>query len=264
MSGRYTYGDNESAILRLSLLARAYEPSTEQLLQRVAVSPGARAVDLGCAIGHTTALVHRTVEARETWGLDSSELLVARARARWSSPLAFAVHDVTTSPLPVENVDLFYARYLLTHIASPRSVLTACATAAQPGSRLVLEEGCALRSDDPLFADYYSRVQSMHVHYGQDLYVGERLPTLAVETPWMLQGFERTHIVLDARVMAELHAINIRTWSRDPFALNAFDPVEIESMTKSLEAVASGERPSPPVTCVMGQAVLTLGETSRA
>jgi SAM-dependent methyltransferase len=258
MKDRYTYGDNDGAAVRLSLLARAYEPSSERFLERVAEPPNARVVDLGCGLGHTTALVHRAFRARETWGLDSSDRLVAQARAQWNSAFVFAVHDVTTSPLPVADVDLFYARYLLTHVSSPRSVLRACATAARPGSRMILEEGCALESDDPLFADYYARVQSMHIHYGQDLYVGERVPVLASDTPWMVESFQRTCIVLDAHVMAELHAINIRTWSRDSFALNAFDPVEIASMTRALDEVASGERPSSPVTCVMGQAVLVL------
>jgi hypothetical protein len=61
----------------------------------------------------------------------------------------------TVAPYPVANADVIYARYLLTHVADPSSVLAACATAMRRRGRLVLEENCALESPDPLFADYY-------------------------------------------------------------------------------------------------------------
>jgi hypothetical protein len=59
---------------------------------------------------------------------------------------------------------VFYARYLLTHLASPRDVLAACVSAGRRGSVLVLEENCALLSVDPLFDGYYRRLARMHAH----------------------------------------------------------------------------------------------------
>jgi trans-aconitate 2-methyltransferase len=58
--------------------------------------------------------------------------------------------------------------------------------------------------------------------------------------------------------MARLHAINVRTWRHDPFAAATFDPAEIDAMTAALEAVATGKRSAPSVTCVMAQMVLRL------
>jgi hypothetical protein len=141
-------------------------------------------------------------------------------------------------------------------VASRASVLVACAAAAAPESTLVLEEGCGLASSDSLFVDYYARVQTMHRHYGQDLYVGLRLPEIVAEAKgWRVACYERTPIVLEARVMARLHAINVRTWSLDPFAASAFDPADIARMTEALDAVAAGMRDAPPVTCTMGQLI---------
>jgi trans-aconitate 2-methyltransferase len=267
MKDRYTFGDNDAAADRLALLAHAYEPSStafleralERALERTRPLRPPRAVDLGSGPGYTTALLHRALvsrESRETWGLDASERLVARARAEFGAPLTFAVHDVTEAPYPLADVDVFYARYLFTHIASPTAVLEAAAAAAAPGATFVIEDNCALESPDPLFSDYYARVRTMHAHYGQNMFVGERLPELARPTPWTIEHFVRTRIDLDARVMARLHFINVGTWRHDPFAASAFEAAEIDAMARALEAVAAGERDAPDVACTMGQMVL--------
>jgi trans-aconitate 2-methyltransferase len=261
MKDRYTFGDNDAAADRLVLLARAYEPSSVSFLETVRppVERGAPlAVDLGAGPGYTTDLLHRTIGARETWGLDASERLVARARAAFDAPLTFAVHDVTEAPYPIGGVDVFYARYLFTHIASPASVLEAAAASAAAGATFVIEDNCALESPDPLFTDYYGRVRTMHAHYGQNMFVGERLPELAGGTRWTIERFARTRIDLDARVMARLHAINVGTWRHDPFAASAFDAAELDAVASALEAVAAGERSAPDVVCTMGQMVLRL------
>jgi trans-aconitate methyltransferase len=257
MSNRYTFGDNDAAADRLVLLARAFEPSSARFLERVPVQGAVRAVDLGSGPGYTTALLHGTLGVRETWGLDASERLVARGRATFTS-LTFAVHDITAAPYPVADVDAFYARYLFTHIATPAAVFDAAAAAASPGAVFAVEDNCALDSPDPLFADYYARVRAMHAHYGQNMFVGERLPEIAAKTRWTVERFERTRIDLDARVMARLHAINVSTWRHDPFAASAFEVADLDAMAAGLEAVARGERDAPQVTCVMGQMVLRL------
>jgi SAM-dependent methyltransferase len=257
MNDHYTFGDSHLAADRLGLLARVFEASSERLLANIR-EPGLRcAIDLGCGPGHTTGLLQRTLEPRATWGLDVSERLIERARA--SAPkggLHFAVHDTTVAPYPVGDADVIYARYLLNHIADPRSVLAACATATRRDGRLVLEENCALKSPDRLFADYYRRVEAMQRHYGQDMYIGARLAGLAVGSVFDVERYERTPLLLDARPMARLHAMNLRTWAQDPFAMRAFDARELAAMTEAFDAIADGVRSAAPVTCFMGQAVL--------
>jgi trans-aconitate 2-methyltransferase len=266
----YTFGDTDAAADRLALLARAYEASSALVLAGIPFPSPPRAVDLGCGPGYTTRLVHRATGARETWGLDASERLVARARVELDAEgqagadgrgagITFAVHDATASPFPVTGVDFFYARYLLTHLASPRAALDACAAAAAPGARLLVEDNCALLSEDPLLQGYYERVRAMHAHYGQDMFIGERLPAIAAGSPWTLARFDRTPVTLDGRIMARLHSINVRNWRHDPFATASFDPAEIDAMTSALDAVVSGARATTPVTCIMAQALLHCG-----
>jgi SAM-dependent methyltransferase len=218
-----------------------------------------RAIDLGCGPGFTTDLLARTTGALETWGLDASERMVRFARARFpeGGSLCFAVHDVSRAPYPLAGADVFYTRYLFTHLASPRTVFDACAVAASPGARFLVEDNCALESEDPLFSSYYARVRRLQAHYGQDMFVGERLPEIAAGSAWTLARYERTRIELDGRVMAQLHAINVRTWRHDPYAASAFDASEIDAMAGALDQVAAGRRPAPLVVCTMGQAVFT-------
>jgi Methyltransferase domain len=169
------------------------------------------------------------------------------------------VHDATIAPYPVGEADVIYARYLLNHVADPSSVLAACATAMRPRGHLVLEENCALESPDPLFADYYRRVEAMQRQYGQDMYVGARLTGLAAGSAFSIERFERTPLLLEGSRMARLHAMNLRTWAQDPFATRAFDAGELGRMTEALDAIGGGARSARPVTCVMGQAVLRRG-----
>jgi trans-aconitate methyltransferase len=251
------------------LLAEVFAPTTRRLLAPLRADGVGVALDLGCGPGHSTELVHDVLGARETWGLDASERLVARARTRFGAsrtqdrrpPIAFAVHDVTRAPFPLpprSRVDVAYARHLLAHIAEPARVLVACAGAMAPRGRLLLEETGGLDSPDPIFAEYYACVRAMQSHYGQDTFIGARLDTLAASTPWTVEAFECERVELDARSMATLHAMNVRTWREDPFAASTFEPARIAAMTAALEAVASGERAAPAVSCALGQARLRL------
>ena len=216
MKEHYTFGDNDAAADRLALLARAFEPSSADLLERLSAT-GPRGRRESSIWGADPVTRPRwctdAVGARETWGLDASERLITRARSRVSrrkeqgrleehergaarrtgGTIEFAVHDVTASPFPVSGVDVFYARYLFTHLARPRTVLEACAVAAAASSLLVIEDNCALESEDPLFAAYYERVRTMHAHYGQNMFVGNRLPQIAEGSPWTIDRFDRTH-----------------------------------------------------------------------
>jgi trans-aconitate 2-methyltransferase len=258
MSQHYTFGDNDRAAARLVLLAEVFAPTTRRLLEGLRGPPVARALDLGCGPGYSTELVRRALGAVEAVGLDASERLVERARARLGPPFVFAVHDVTQAPMPVSGVDVAFARHLLAHIADPARVLVACAGAMRPGGRLVLEETAGLDSPDPVFAEYYACVGAMQRHYGQDSLVGLRLDVLAAATPWTVESFACPRAPLDARAMATLHAMNVRTWRLDAFAASTFDERRIAAMTDALDAVAAGQRDAPPVSCAVGQAVLRI------
>jgi trans-aconitate methyltransferase len=258
----YTFGDSDRAAARLAQLADLFEPTSRRWLGAADLRDVQLAVDVGCGPGYTTELVHEVVGARETWGLDASEQLILRARARLGERFAFVVCNAAVSPWPIDasrgpqRVDVAYARHVLAHLADPTAVLVAAAAAVRPGGHMVLEETAALDSPDPVFVSYYAHVRALQRHYGQDTFVGASLDRVASGTPWRVARFEQTNAALDARAMAAVHAMNIRTWSRDAFAAAAFDQPTLAGLTEALDATAAGDRPAPPVAAVVGQAVL--------
>jgi hypothetical protein len=57
-------------------------------------------------------------------------------------------------------------------------------------------------------------------------------------------------------VAARLHALNFRTWRRNPFIVDTVAPDELDRLGESLEALASGTRAAAPVRWKLAQVVL--------
>jgi SAM-dependent methyltransferase len=251
----YTFGDDDRAADRLTLLARAFAPSSHEFLDGLgAAGEPLCAVDLGCGLAHTTELLTATVAAGSTVGLEASPRLLARARARapW---LELYRHDVTRAPFPVGGIELLYGRFLLTHLSSPVAALEAWSRAACPNARLALEETAELRSEDPVFARYYELVAALQRHHGQDAQIGARLDAVAERARFRVEHFEVTPLRLEAKVMARLHSMNVRAWRTDEHAARAFDPRELDALTEALDAVAEGARAAPDVMCGLGRLI---------
>ncbi len=239
----YTFGDNPEASRRLRLLAEVYEPETRDLLYRVGSHCTGRefhrAVDLGCGPGWSTQLLAATLRPARTVGLDASELYVAEARSNHPH-LEFMRHDVLETPLPVPEPDLLFCRFLLTHLSSPQSALQSWARASAPGAVLVIHETEKLEAEHPALVRYYEMVERMQQHHGQKLYVGTMLEDSLTGTGWAPLHCESVVLEKSARDMAQLHLFNLRTWSRNEFAVRAFATAELELLTRDLQAIASG------------------------
>ena len=175
-----------------------------------------------------------------TVGLEASERYAEEARS--NAPGAeFIVCDVTRPPLPVERSDVFFCRFLLTHLRDLPHVLGAWAEAAAPGARLLVHETERLDAEHPSLRRYYELVGQLQRHYGQSLHVGESLGAAFDGTGWVIE--ERVHPLVEkpAAAMAELHLANLCTWKDDAFARAAFDAGELVRLETSLERVARGE-----------------------
>ncbi len=249
----YTFGDGDVAALRLQALAETYAESSAALLRGLGTVEGG-GLDVGCGPGHTTALVAGILRPAWTVGLDRSRRLLELARARLPG-LRFLEHDVTRAPFPTPPAAGVYSRFLLTHLPDPGGAVRTWAGALAPGGRLVLEETASLTSEHPALQRYYELVEVLQAHYGQRFDVGAALGDLA-----RAAGLEVVHegvavLRLPAHRMAVLHALNLRTWGADPFARERFDPAELTRLAATLERIASGEEPAPPVRSAMGQVV---------
>lgn len=253
----YTFGDTVVAAERLRLLARVFEPGSARLLGGLELAPGGLALDLGCGSGHTTRLVAESTACARVIGLDQSKRLLEAATLEHSSPrLSFVLCDVTALPLPAPAADLLYARFLLTHLRDPATVVRGWAAAALPGARLVLEETAFLTAEHEIFAHYYALVERMQAHYGQRMYIGRELETFGASPEWSVERADTLVSPLACASMARLHLLNLETWSSDPFAKAHYPARELSAIGEGLRRIATGEDETSPVSCGMGQLVL--------
>jgi SAM-dependent methyltransferase len=254
----YTFGDSELAGLRLERLAAAYREPSRAFLAEAGPKCVGHAFDLGCGLGYTTRLVHETLAARHTTGIDSSERYVALARASAPAGIDFFVHDLSRPLAVCSPADALFCRFFLTHVAEPSRVLSASTVLARRGARLLVQEAASLRAEHPVLKRYYELVAALQAHYGQSLYIGSDLERLASSTPWTVVSFGVRKVEQPACVMAELHALNLRTWRGDPFAAEQFDSQELAQLVVALERIARGHEPAAPVVAGLGELVLEI------
>jgi trans-aconitate 2-methyltransferase len=258
----YTFGDNDLAAERLRLLARAFEPTSRAFLTGVSARwathhPVQQAVDLGCGPGHTTRLLREVLAPLCTTGVDRSKLFLARARLWQTGDLRFCEHDVTRAPLPIAGVDLLYARFLLTHLPHPGRVLAGWAQSAAPHATLLLEETAALTSSHPAMQRYYQLVAQMQRAHGQNMTVGLALEDLAGGTGWDVREARLTSARLPARLMSQIHVMNLRTWKHDRQAAALESPEQLDALDAQLEQLACGRETAGDVACQLKQVWLS-------
>jgi SAM-dependent methyltransferase len=249
----YTFGDNPRASQRLRQLAQLYEPEVRALLERHGPRSVRLAVDLGCGPGWSTALVREVLHPCRTVGLDVSERFVAEARRNHGDAIEFAVHDITRVPFPVGAPDLLLCRFLLTHLRHLDVVLSAWASAAAPGARLLVHETERLEAEHPSLRRYYALVGELQAHHGQALDVGTELEACLAGTPWRLVHSEGRALQKPAPAMAELHLANLHTWREQAYARSSFDGAELDRLAIALERIASGAEDGGKVVNVARQ-----------
>jgi len=247
----YSFGDNRLAALRLEYLAAVFAPSSRRFLQ--AKKPGRveLALDLGSAIGGTTALVRDVTNAPHVVGYERSGNFLAMARRQYPE-LTFRDVDVLSPAYPDREADLIYCRFLLTHIHRPVDVLTTSVQHLRSGGRLLLEETAALFSPVPALSRYYDLVEQLQAHHGQETLIGKGLGALAACVAGARATSFLQEIPVAAAVMARLHAMNLATWKADPFMLETHGLRALEDLEGELQAIATSSD-FPEGQCVMAQ-----------
>jgi SAM-dependent methyltransferase len=115
-------------------------PITRTAIERAAVEPGARIVDIGCGCGAMTIEFGKRVgSAGRVLGIDISAPMLARAAERLPPglPVEFIEADATTYAFPRAGFDLLFSRFGVMFFAEPARSFTNLRTALRPGGRLV-------------------------------------------------------------------------------------------------------------------------------
>jgi SAM-dependent methyltransferase len=232
---RYTFGDDPAASARLALLAELFEPTTRALLAPLEDDARTRVVDLGCGPGHTTALLAERFPAAEVVGLDRSPTFLAEARAAGRPRCRFLEADVTEAPLPGTPADVIYARYLLSHLPSPTTVLAGWAGQLAPGGVLVVEEAEAVVTDDDLVRRYLAIVEDLVASEDGTLFAGPRLTRVATGPEVARRTDQVAPLDLPADRVAEMFWLNSQAWGRHPHIVEHHDAAEIAGLRDELD-----------------------------
>jgi SAM-dependent methyltransferase len=115
-------------------------PLGQLTMDRGAVQPGERVLDVGCGCGDTTVeLARRVTPGGAVTGIDISAPMLeqARRRAREQGAVAdFALADVQTHPFPPGMVDLIYSRFGVMFFTDPTAAFANLHGALTRGGRL--------------------------------------------------------------------------------------------------------------------------------
>jgi SAM-dependent methyltransferase len=141
---RYILKGGIDGSARLKILAEALRPSTEVMLAELGTLDGLRIVDAASGGGDVSLMLARLAGPRGQvtgFDLDAAILAVASKRAAEENAtnLRFMVADVT-KPWLADQVNLVYARFILTHLAEPEAMLAQARAALVPHGRIVIED----------------------------------------------------------------------------------------------------------------------------
>jgi SAM-dependent methyltransferase len=171
---------------RLRLLSAVMGPSTRALLFDVGVPSGSICLDIGCGGGDVTfELTRATGPTGRAIGVDLDETKVEMARREAEqqglSNAAFEVRDVTKWK-PAEPFDVVYARFLLSHLTDPGSVVAAMRPHIRSDGVLVVEDidfrGHFAEPHCPALSRYVELYTTSVRNRGGDPNIGPRLPGL--------------------------------------------------------------------------------------
>ena len=129
---------------RLRVLARVMHASTASLFDRVGIAPGWFCLDAGCGGGDVTIELARRVGPQgRVLGVDFDETKIAIAReealTHGITNVEFRRVSIGDDPL-VDDFDLVYSRFLLTHLKDPAAAVVQFYRSLRPGGRVIVED----------------------------------------------------------------------------------------------------------------------------
>lgn len=126
------------------LISGFQEPRWRRLLVEAAgVGPGDRALDVATGTGKVAAALWRAVQpGGEVVGVDFSERMIARARARYGdrSGLTFVVGDALALPVPDATFDAATIAFGMRNLTDYRQGFAEMCRAVRPGGRVACLE----------------------------------------------------------------------------------------------------------------------------
>ena len=194
----------------------AADAMTDLVIDRLAVAPGQRVLDLGCGTGRPAVRLAESAQV-EVVGITISEeqLEIARERAKASAVadrVRFDLVDAMEMAFDAESFDAVFAIESLEHMPDQARVLRSITELLRPGGRFVCAQPMLHRVNDEAhlaflrelyemynlpeqpFADEYPRMfadAGLQLRLLEDVYREVMPPTLKVMSSWIAANTER-------------------------------------------------------------------------
>ncbi len=184
----YVLRGGAAGAARLAVLGRVFWPTTHALLERVGVRSGMRVLDLGCGSGQVSVELARLVAPEgEVIAIDADAEVLKHARAlarERGVEVRFEQRDALEDD-GHRDLDLAYARFLLSHVRDPAATLARMRRTLRPGGVLVVEDvdfaGHFCHPPCAAFERYVELYVAAARLRGADATIGPRLPALLRE-----------------------------------------------------------------------------------
>ena len=141
----YLLGTHDAEIERLGLQHRVWRPKVLDGWRRAGITVGSTVVDAGAGPGWATMDLAEIVgPTGRVHALERSERfhahLTETAASRGFGNVSATNLDLVTDPLPVEDADAFWVRWVLAFVGDAETVLTKLAATLKPGGVAVIHE----------------------------------------------------------------------------------------------------------------------------
>ncbi len=123
---------------------RYVDKTLSVVLDRAAVQPGERVLDLACGTGELERRLAASVPDVEGVGMDVAPMMIAQARKklRDTSAFSFLEGDVHALPFGDASFDVVVSASSFHYFTRPMAVLKEAARVLRPGGRFVLLDWC--------------------------------------------------------------------------------------------------------------------------
>lgn len=144
-ASEYLLTSNAAEMQRLRLQAQVWEPAAAEFLATLNISPGSKALDLGCGAMGVLAPLSRLVGATGTVvGLDSDATQLAAARSFVDEAMLANVSivegDAFNTGLPAGDFDLVHVRFLFAPVGRDAELLAEMLRLVRPGGVIAIQE----------------------------------------------------------------------------------------------------------------------------
>jgi len=184
---RYFLGHRTAEQERLQRQAEQLAHEASWLLDQIELTPGARALEIGCGPrGCLDILAARVGPGGGVVGVEMSEEAVALARElveqRGLRNVEVRQGDARSAGLAKASFDLVTARLVLVNVPSPEGIVSEAVALARPGGTVAFHEidWAATVCDPP--DEAWTELVDLFVTYtkrkGMDLFIGRKLPRL--------------------------------------------------------------------------------------